>query len=655
MNNAKNLTLLALAMLTLGSCSGGGNESGSTITPSSEPSSSDTSSHGTSSSEDISSSTSSSEDLPTITFAAALEMVEGFVSSEQAASRETVKEEDSRDGFGTYSETSLDIYADASSRATGKLYKNIEIANKDNLEPEAFEIRKDFATEKYLNTAGSANDMKVFKEVTDYAGDSKDEASKMFVMTDMEAASYGLSSGEYITSGTENSYLSAGVADSLYYSIASVAEDIYISQLGLTGLTYQTVQEGILYSFDATYTIPGDEDSYTTVTTYSFSFIANNDKTRLLKVENETTIVETRYGDESDTSTDFVSFEAEITYGTQEASAPSEAIATDDYFLTSISAFKWTDTYDNDLPSLETIDLGSMTYVKAAPTEYLPQKAANIERGSIYFLSSSDTAVIDLDDSDQTIMEIVGSGTTTLTLAYFGKDENNIWREFELTQTVAVTEKVTGINFGSMISDENGYWTEDNMLFIGSTYTQTVSVTPSTIKNKNLNITFDDALADVTYASGTMRIVPKAEGNLIITFTSEANPEVTASETFTIKKYFSEAEIKTILTSNTWFWDFSYTGNYTVTLTFNEDGTGTSLMVTTLAEEYPGTFKYAIVGHEIYTTEWTDERYLDFGTDTSKEEPSAPSILTVDGEGNYLLHFERPSQYQNVTFGVKTA
>lgn len=648
MKNLTKLSVSILALVMLASCAGEGTSSGtsqssSDSTSSTEDASGSDTSSGESSSD--SSGTSSEEEESSITFAAVRSLAASLLTNEANASHEYIKESTSRDGNGTVIETELDIYADHSSRGLGERYYNVDITKLDELTPETFEVRRDLDLESYLNTAGGTNEITVFKEVTDYVGTTTDEAEKLFVLTAEEAEILGMSSGSYITSGTENQYMTGLVAYELYQFVATVESDVYIEQVGPTSFTYETNSEGITYSFNGSYSYDDSDYGITTTIIYTCQFLTNTSKTRLLAYSASTAQTDTSKTDPEDTTTSITSYASEIDYNGQEASAPEGTISTDDYFMTSISAFKWSSTYDDDLPSLATISLGSYTYIKAVPTAYLPEKAADIVWGSLYFVSSSDNSVIAVEEGDN-VMEIVASGTTTITLAYFGKGEDGIWKEYELQQEVTVTENVTGISLGT-VYDDLGYNPIDNIIYIGSTYTQTINITPNTIKNKNLTVTSSDAtLATVTYDSGTLTVIPLSEGQITITLVSEANPEISQTETFTIKNYFTDEEIKTILTSNTWFWDGAW---FDTTLTFAEDGTGTS-SITNGTDTYEGTFTYSISNHEISTADWTDESTLHFGTDT--EEPSEPGLLTQDAEGNYVLRFERASVYSVGTFGV---
>ncbi|MBP5091025.1 MAG: hypothetical protein J6328_00480, partial [Bacilli bacterium] len=484
-----------------------------------------------------------------------------FAGREGGASSETKIETQGRDAYISTTTENAILYKDGSSSVSG----TIESGEKTI----AFKKRAIEKKERY-SVDNAIADYTFFTRVTDYEGtEKKDEVSKEYVFnTDSEAKSAGLTSG-YVLKSQEQFLSSLQLTETLYSYVGVLATSPYVSQLNSRGFYFHSVEEGVKYETEVEYSYT--EEGIIQSVNYTGSFLLDKDELKLLSIDLTITQTETRVGDESDTSTYRDHIVGTITYGAK--SAPGEGLLdVDDYFLTSLEEADILNDQRILVPN-GSISYGTSHYVFASPKTYSPAKAANISEWTLTPISSSNEEAISLvEDNSGSYFEIEGVGTATLTWAYFGKNDSNVWELKEYSQEVSIVEaQIEEIAFTDLFTPT----VASKTLTAGTIYSQRIEIRPSYGKGIIVASSNDPETLSVSVdQSGSycaIKLMPLKAGTATVTVMVEGNESTAISETFTIVA-IPEADIPDILTASPWTMNDLYMGEFT--LTFNDDKTG---------------------------------------------------------------------------------
>ena len=481
---------------------------------------------------------------------------------------------------------------------------------------DTFVKRNAVVNEKYaveVNGLATVQTYPMFAQIVDYENENMggtayiDSAVKYFVVdSDKDATDGGLVEGQYVTTTDMLGLASPRVSSTLYsYLSTYILNNVYAQQVGVDSFEYRTLASGnIAYSCIVGYSIEGDLDD-TQFHSVNIQFITNADQTKLVSGEISYVHADMREGEDDDAYVNEIHWAATLEYNTRKE-VPSDGINVEDYFLQNISDVDvYTRANNNATVDPDNIPLSnSYNYLFARAKTYQPEKAVDI---SIAGAGSSNQEVVSF--SDDGYFEIVGAGTTTLSFVYFGKDADGVYREKTFNKTVTVkTPNPESIRF-TVIKPSIA----DNTLQIGQKYTFSVYALPLTASQ---DIIMSNSNPDVLNASidenNNVTVTALASGQTTLTFKITDFESVTTSITFTVAS--ADVDLATVITQKTYVCDQSIY-NYTYTLKFNADGTGSRIEHhTDTNEDYTDTFTYTISGNKITFTSWSDGTQREFET-----------------------------------------
>lgn len=622
----KSYLLFTLAAITLGlaGCDKDNSTSvsNSTSRPSSVSNSTSNSSSGTSNSTSgsNSSSTVDTDDEGKMQFSQVLSLLTKLHTYEvYNASSATIMNRITKNTTVTTSTEKKEVYNSTvpSSVSTGTVVRTIDGKEDKN---DTFVKRNAVINEKY-EVNGEVNTYPMFAQIVDYenenmgGNDYKDSAKKNFIFeSDDEATAAGLSKGQYVTATDLLESTSTSVAYDLASYISSyLITNVYVPQTGIDTFSYSKDSNGnVSYICIVNYSVTNDEDfNDTQYHNINIQFVTDAKQTKLISTAVNYDFADMREGEEEDAYFNEVHWDATPEYGTRK-DVPSDAIDVSNYFLQEITDVELYTRENNDaaIDPSNIIYSSSYNYLFARAKSYKPEKSVDI---SITGAGSTNSNVINFTDDGY--FEIVGPGTTTLSFVYFGKDDDNVYREKTFYKDVTVVApNPDKIRSTATIAD--------NTLTVGQTYTFSVYVTPIKAtqdividSNSNPNVLSVNIDKD-----NNVTITALASGQSTITFKVNGYESVTASMTFIVAS--ADIDLATIITQKTYLCDLSSYG-YTFSLKFNADGTGERIQhINASGKEYTDTFTYTISGNKIAFASWSNGAPKQFET----------GIITQDGD-----------------------
>lgn len=635
----KNRLILSILLLaSLSACNNNNDSSSSnslTLSNSSDKVSTNTnSSVSTNSSSNLSTSTSSSS-TSTISGSIYFEQLETlfnqlYVDEVYESSVVTIKETEVANSITTIRDEEFVIFNDYTSASSGSLVQTLdgEVSKEDT-----FKSRKTKTIDR-IEVNGNINDYDMFVNVIDYENNSfpldVDDASKLYIIdSQLEAEEAGLEDDQYVLPLEVIQYSTAQINPNLYEKIGvNLMANPYALQAGASSFKYTSLENGDLYyTCNVKYNVDGDLDDviYTDI---QYSFTTNADQTRLINASCIRLDRDVSNIDETDVYETESRWEVEITYGEREEIS-QDLLNVDDYFLETVEDIqlfvhnagkKYVES--NKVPS-------SSTYLFAEAKTFTPNKAVNIGLSNY---SSSNSEVITLENG---YFKIQNAGTTELSFAYFGKDVDGVYREKVFTKSVTVTnsypQSIRILNTSPSIVDDT--------LEIGVTYTLNMFVGPDTKTDQSIQIlsnSAEDIVSVVVNKNNDVEVTALKEGTATIVIASGIDESIYIEKTFIVAP---DLDYSTIITKNTYY--CSYTGgNYTATMNFSSDGTGTLVLhLDDESEEYNYTFTYTINKRTITFISWSSETF----------EGCKMDYATITEEGNKITG-EVESYYKQMEF-----
>ncbi len=444
----------------------------------------------------------------------------------------------------------------------------------------------------------------MFTEVKDYDNDEtptssyKDSISKKFIVNSAsEAEEAGLTKNQYVVASELSKESSAKSSITLANFLAyCVVSNTYLSQLGVStiSISYNDITEEFTYSLNANYSYEGDLNN--TVNEYvNVKYITSKNKKNLKSFDCEYKTIDQNKSDEDDYYVSSTSYKGELTYNTKSSTKDSNVLDPNDYFLRSISEIgllAQNSSFDKINVDATAIPL-NCSYIFGFAKTYAPKKAVNIDINPI---SSSNEEVVKFSD-DQ--FEIIAKGEATLTFGYY-KKINDVY-----TYTYAyVNVTITDANVEKITFNPKPNWYYSSSFVAGNTYNWDISVLPNNASKAISATSSDESVLKVSVDENNNLVIEALkEGPATITVTSIATPEMSVSKSCYVLS--DEIDYKEYLINNSFIYDASKTYNYTYTMTFKDDGTGTRVQYDIDdGQSYTDTFNWTLEGTLITFTKW---------------------------------------------------
>lgn len=505
-------------------------------------------------------------------------------------------------------------YLDETSSSKGTLTRKI-----NNVETfsTTYKTIKTKTIDKY-NMDGQVYEYNMLTTVKDYENDDtptssyKDSVSKKFIINSKaEAEQAGLTESQYVLSSevvNETSANSAGTLNNfLSYCVVS---NVYLTQLGLTTMAveYNPTKEEVHYSLNANYSYDGDLNNTVQESIY-VEYVTDKTKSMLLSFDCDYTVTYVSNTDATDQYVSTTAYEGTITYGDQKDEKDSDILNPDNYFLASISEIGLLARNSNfdDVNVDASAIPANCSYIFGYAKTYTPKKAVDID---ITPVSSSNTDVVELTSDGK--FHILTTGTTTLYFGYYQKIDG-VYNYVTKAVPVTITDaKVESITFNAKL---NPYY--HSSLVAGNTYNWDISVSPSKASNAITASSSDESVLTVSVdENNDIVITTLKEGKATITVTSVATPEINKTKDFYVLS--DTTDYSAYIQGHSFLYDAIKIYNYSFTMTFNADGTGTRVQYdASSSQSYTDTFKWTISSNVITFSNWsyTDDGY-DFDTAT---------------------------------------
>lgn len=499
------------------------------------------------------------DDIPTL-------LTKLFANEVAYANHGHIKTENQVNGVLTTVEEDVDVYKDGTSGATGTI-KRVDANVTTN---DTYKRRNTIIKEKY-EVDGNVYEYPMFVSVSDYEkgnmGNSyQDKATKLFIVSEEDATSGGLSSDTYITPTETEQNLSPLVTWNYYYKLAGyLLNDPYATQTNVKEFSYSAMSNGnIVYSCVVGYQVEGD---YNDVAFYSqnYQFITDAKQTRFISGSISYFYSDVNKDDIDDYYESQENYTVSLDYEAI-TDVPEDVLDVNEYFLsdiTDIEVFYKTGKEEALDPDNIVLDYNN-NYLFARAKTYTPAKALDL---SINNVSSSNEKVIALE-SNYFVMK--GAGTTTLQFSFYGKDAEGVYRLKTIEKTITVVlPEPTGIKLVGAFSPV----VINNMLMIDKTYTFNVMVLPyaATQKVKILSNSNPTALS-ASIENNVVTLTANAEGKATLILAVEGHENVTTSFEFKIVEKISD--YKSLIVGKEYFANDNIKYGYTFTTSFNDDGTG---------------------------------------------------------------------------------
>lgn len=515
------------------------------------------------------------DDIPTL-------LTKLFANEVAYANHGHIKTENQVNGVLTTVEEDVDVYKDGTSGATGTI-KRVDANITTN---DTYKRRNTIIKEKY-EVDGSVYEYPMFVSVSDYEkgnmGNSyQDRATKLFIVSEEDATSGGLSSDTYITPTEAEQNLSPLVTWNYYYKLAGyLLNDPYATQTNVKEFSYSAMSNGnIVYNCIVGYQVEGD---YNDVANYSqnYQFITDAKQTRFISGSISYFYADVNKDDIDDYYESQENYTVSLDYEAT-TDVPEDVLDVNEYFIsdiTDVEVFFKTGKEEVLDPNNIVLDYNN-NYLFARAKTYTPAKALDL---SVNNVSSSNEKVIALENN---YFVIKGAGTTTLQFNYYGKGTDGAYRLKTIEKTITVVlPEPTGIKLVGSFSPV----VINNMLMIDKTYTFNVIVLPYAATQKvkilsNSNPTAlsasivnneeatDDEETESKNKSTQITLTANAEGKVTLILAVEGHENVTTSFEFTIVEKISD--YKSLIVGKEYFANDNIRYGYTFTMSFNDDGTG---------------------------------------------------------------------------------
>jgi len=424
----------------------------------------------------------------------------------------------------TETEETFTIGDDYSSKSEGTISKK----NKGVLSKSDTFIRRRLKKTDTIINGSSNQQYERFYAITDYKDNnvvSSDEASALFLFDTEEEAS-AASVGDYML----NEYFTVMAGA---HAIATLHDNFVAQVINIPSLSAQTDAyfnfsgdgSRTTYSYHGAYEEDGDMND-TVVYTVDISFVVENDKLTSYSFVNGMVDELNNASDDSSSYKKESKIEATLTYGTR--GAIDSDISVDSYFLSSVSEVQ---LYSSGKPGsgYEINDPNKISemnnYISASAKAYAPTTAVDL---TLTPYKSSMQSVVKLNGE---YFEIVAPGTTSLTFYYLGQDGANQYA----FKSVKVPVTITGALPERIVVAESSNYYDDENLYLGQTYTFSVSTYPSKADQSFEYTVSNEEALKVTRSDNKLTLAPQKEASdVILTIYSSIDDTIKATYTFQI-------------------------------------------------------------------------------------------------------------------------
>ena len=436
-----------------------------------------------------------------------------------------VKTSERKNDDVTETEETFSIGSDHSSASQGN------ITHKRNgavMTSDTFKRRRLKKTDTIIDNTKSSVYDRIYM-VTDYASNTlKSDSMTIYYVfdTEDEATEAGFSSG-YVLS--ENANVATGAQAIGYLHDTLLAQVVNVPSFSAQddAYFYMTEENGSTkYTYSGVYTEPGDLGDTNTNTVNASFYVKDN---RLTSYSYSYKLVDKADGD-SDDSNAYISEitqEATINYGDRESI--SSDINVDDYFLSEVSEVQ---LYSSGIPGkgyeIEDPSLISQetNYISAAAKVYSPTTALDV---TLTPYRSSKQSVVKVDGS---YFEVNGKGSADLTFKYLAKTGNNQYSY----KTIKVPVTIIGAAPKSFMVIESSNYLNDDTLYLGQTYTLSISTQPSMAEQGYTYTVSDEEAITVTKKDNVLTVVPQKEADDVSIVLTSVDGSLSQTLTYAVKK-----------------------------------------------------------------------------------------------------------------------
>ncbi len=474
--------------------------------------------------------------------------------------------------------------------------------------------RRQMSVQEKIEEENKLYTFNMYENVIDFEKNSlsgnayQDAASKIFIFDSQEEADDSmLTENSYILDSAYKIETSPKAAYKTQLFIRTIQSNAYFMQLGNTTMSYTKTNEEYNFSFTVSYSYDGDwgEDIKDKITdTISLEFSLSLDLSKILSVNYS--FVSNDVLTEDDSYLSGYAWQAEVNYE-ERKTVPSDIMDTTEYFLETVSEVQMIARNNGD----HAVDSNKITldtsYLFADAKSYTPNKALSLRLNNV---GSSNSSVVELENDG--FLHVVGKGTTTLTFSYYKKCDDGIFRYTLIEEEVTITAPApTSVSFHPSDSIEG------DTLLIGQVYNYRTYVMPMEADQTIIATSSDENKLEVTVdENNTLILTPKEVGDVVITIKSSIDENIVASKTFHIMS--NEIDFKSIITTKTYIYS---TYQYTMTLEFKEDGTGSVTQLILSSEKtYVDTFEYTLKDNKISFSNWNLDAFKKYDEATILED-----------------------------------
>ncbi len=564
-------------------------------------------------------------------------MNKGKENERDFASSETKIEKERKNDFITSIETKNKIYSDDTSSLEQKTTK--EDSKNNTRSEESASGRSLYQIDKIETGELNEDNKPIVGEYPMYyyaflsSNESNSYVAKKFVVdTEKEANSGGLATGEYVLASEKSYESSLKLSEDLASYLATLITSQYVIQTGVTSFNGVEKENGIEYAMELSYSYDGDLGNDTITMKEECNFLVSEN--RLIEYKYQTTLTDSAEGE--DPYIKIISKEGKITYGEKENSYTG-SLNPNDYFLTEIDEIGIVDGYGNEVDKNNISK--KLYYVFAKPLSYLPKNAIGVSKEVLTPISSSNENAIAITNET---MEIKGEGKTTITLTYFGKNEENIWQN--KTKTIdLIVERPKG----------NGIYIQtdpvpNNIIGLGKEITFDVDVLPLEAIQDIEASSSDSKIISVTWNNGKATIKGEGLGEATITFFIKSNTAISKSITLKCQEAIDQDWFNSNVLNHTFKVEKT---SFTLKLTFLENGSGqVEQVIKSNLKPYNDTFAYQLDNEgKLSLTNWS----YDYGYSTDpndNDNPVEKATIFKNEKGKVCIKIYRPNDYTYDTF-----
>mgnify|MGYP002521070728 CR=1 FL=1 len=554
------------------------------------------------------------------------------------ASSETKIEKERKNDFITTVETKNKIYSDETSSLEQKTTK--EDSKNNTKTEESASGRSLYQIDKIETGELNEENKPIVGEYPMYyfaflsSNESNSYVAKKFVVdTEEEAKNGGLAAGEYVLASEKSYESSLKLSEDLASYLASLITSQYVIQTGITSFNGVEKENGIEYTMGLSYSYDGDLGNDTITMKEECTFLVSEN--RLIEYNYQTTLTDSAEGE--DPYIKIISKEGKITYGEKENSYTG-SLNPNDYFLTEIDEIGIVDGYGNEVDKNNISK--KLYYVFAKPLSYLPKNAIGVSKEVLTPISSSNENAIAIANET---MEIKGEGKTTITLTYFGKNEENIWQN--KTKTIdLIVERPKG----------NGIYIQtdpvpNNIIGLGKEITFDVDVLPLEAIQDIEATSSDSKIISVTWNNGKATIKGEGLGEATITFFIKSNTAISKSITLKCQEAIDQDWFNSNVLNHTFKVEKT---TYTLKLTFLENGNGQAKQVMkNNSDDFDDTFSYQLDNEgKLSLTNWSHDYGYSTDPNDYESETVEKATIFINANGKICIKIYRPLAYTYDTF-----